>query len=35
MRDGILFSLLVVGRDDVERDPELLEDLPPPRRRRG
>jgi len=35
MRDRIVLRLVVLGRDDVERDTELLEDLPPPRRRRG
>ena len=35
VRDGIVLRLLVLRRDHVERDPELLEDLAPPRRRRG
>ena len=35
VRDRVVFRLVVPGRDDVERDPELLEDLPPPRRGRG
>ena len=32
--DGIALRLLVVRNHDVERDPQLLQDLPPPRRRR-
>jgi len=32
MGDRILLRLLVTGRDDVERDAQNLEDLPPPRR---
>jgi len=35
VRDRILLRLLVVRRHDVERDAELLEDLPPARRGRG
>ena len=35
MLDGIAESLLVARRDDLERDPEQLEDLPPARRGRG
>ena len=35
VRDRIVLDLLVAGRNDVERDAELLEDLPPPRRGRG
>jgi len=35
VRDRILLRLLVFRCDDLERDPELLEDLPPTRRRRG
>ena len=32
--DGILLGFVVLGSDDVERDPELLEDLATPRRGR-
>jgi hypothetical protein len=31
MRHRIVLRLLVMRSDDVERDPQLLEDLPPPR----
>jgi hypothetical protein len=34
MGDRILLDLVVPWRDHVEGDPELLEDLAPPRRRR-
>jgi hypothetical protein len=34
MRDRVVLGLLVARRNDVERDPELLEDLPPPWRGR-
>ena len=34
VRDRIVLRLLVLGRDDVERDTQQLENLAPPRRGR-